>query len=171
MAQGAAAAKGDGTVCGGQGGDNGTGQCSMGKRGLLGSRSTAGAARTTRLYFQETIQHPACSSPTSGRVEAWREPCSLWECTEGSPPCPPEQLLLQNQQLMPSAPLGTLCSPQVTVLGSGPSPTLLPLKLCHLSLCSRGASKEVRPGMGIPQSIPETPGGAAKAWRADGDRK
>lgn len=109
-------------------------------------------------------------------AKAWRAPCSLWECKE----CPPEQLLLQNQQLVPSAPLGSLCSPQVMVLGSGASPNSAPLKHCHPQFVVqrsfqggeilRASHKHL--GMGIPQSITQqTSGGAAKACEAEGDRK
>lgn len=132
MAQGAAAAKGDGTGghCGTQGGDNGTGECSTGRRGLLGSKSMAGAARATCLYFQETIQHPACSSPSSaraaGELRLGESPAPCGNARRGHHQCPPEQLLLQNEQLVLPAPLGTLCSPQVTALGSGASPNSAP---------------------------------------------
>lgn len=110
------AAKGDGTrgqCTGGRVVTNGTGGCSVSRRGLLSSKSTAGAARATCLYFQETIQHPACSSPTSG--QAWREPCSLWECKQGSPPVP-------TRAAPPAKPAaGALCPSGDPVFSSGDS--------------------------------------------------
>lgn len=110
------AAKGDGRrgqCTGGRLVTKGTGGHSVSRRGLLSSKSTAGAARATCLYFQETIQHPACSSPTSGW--AWREPCSLWECKQGSSPVP-------TRAAPPAKPAaGAFCPSRDPVFSSGDS--------------------------------------------------